>query len=127
MYELGGSGRRPSGPAHTSPFDQIASARSSTYGIQPIWPSAKHTFRFGCRASAPQNSQSVNAIAVVMNTSVAVTGGGASGDDVIQFEPEPMCMNTTVSVSAHAANSGSQCFDASCTVGRPTLPGSSLN
>jgi hypothetical protein len=62
-----------------------------------------------------------------MNTSVAVTGGGASGDEVIQFEPEPMCMNNTVSVSAHAANSGSQYFDASCTVGRPTLPGSSLN
>src|SRR6516225_4295843 len=106
MYELGGSGRRPSGPAHTSPLAQIASARSSTYGIQPICPSAKQILRSGCRASAPQKSQSVSAIAVVMNTSVAVTDGGASGDDVIQFEPEPMCMNSTVPVSAQAANIG---------------------
>ena len=43
-----------------------------------------------------------------MNTSEAVTAGGASGDDVIHVEPEPMCMKIAVPVSLHAAKNGSQ-------------------
>ena len=39
---------------------------------------------------------------------MAVTAGGASGDEVIQCEPEPMCMKMAVPVSLHAAKNGSQ-------------------
>src|SRR3989442_673201 len=113
MYVLGGRGNVLPGVAHTSPFDQMASARSSTYGIQPIWPSAKQMRRAGKRSSRPENSQSVRAMAGVTNTIVASTAGGASGDDVIQRDPDPMCMNTTVSVSAQAAKNGSQWRSAS--------------
>jgi hypothetical protein len=42
------------------------------------------------------------------STDVAATATGASGEVAGMREDEPMCMHTTVPVSAHAANSGSQ-------------------
>ena len=76
--------------------------------------------------ATPESSQSVSAITEVRNTSVPVTAGGASGDDVSQCEPEPMCMKIAVPVSSHAAKNGSQC-DPEWIVGSPSLPGSSEN
>ena len=40
--------------------------------------------------------------------SVAVTDGGASADVAGIRDEEPMCMHTTVPVSAHASKKGSQ-------------------
>ena len=47
-------------------------------------------------------------IAAFMYVSVEPTAGGASADVDGIFDDEPMCMHTTVSVSAHAAKNGSQ-------------------
>ena len=45
---------------------------------------------------------------------------GASGDVAGIFDDEPMCMQTTVSVSSHAWKNGSQNLSLSCTDGRPS-------
>ena len=42
------------------------------------------------------------------NASVAVTAGGASAEVAGMRDDDPMCMHTTVPVSAHAAKNGSQ-------------------
>ena len=58
------------------------------------------------------------------NARVALTDGGASGDAAGIFDDEPMCIATTVPVSAHAAKNGSQY--PLWIVGRPRWYGSSL-
>src|SRR5258708_31659992 len=95
MYVLGGSGSRLPSVVQISFFQRL-SARSITYGIQPICPSAKHTRRLGWRANAPENNQSESDITEVMNTRMAVTAGGPSADEVIQCEPQPMCMKLAI-------------------------------
>src|SRR6478752_5242564 len=55
----------------------------------------------------------------------ACTASGASGDDVIVLVPEPMCMATTVPVSAHAWKNGSQYPE--WMLGSPSHDGSSEN
>src|SRR5260370_15955700 len=62
-----------------------------------------------------------------MYVSVDPTPAGASGDVDGIFDDDPMCMQTTVSVSAHAAKNGSQYPSASCTDGRPRNGGISVN
>ena len=47
-------------------------------------------------------------IAAFMYVSVEPTAAGASADVDGIFDDEPMCIDTTVPVSAHAAHSGSQ-------------------
>ena len=84
------------------------SARSRTYGIQPIWPSLYAILRRGNRSNTPDISQSVIDIAAFMYVSVEPTAAGASADVDGIFDDEPMCMQTTVSVSSHAARNGSQ-------------------
>ena len=54
---------------------------------------------------------------------VACTASGASSDELIVFVPEPMCIATTVPVSAHAAKNGSQWPE--WMLGRPSHGGSS--
>src|SRR3954452_25081321 len=56
--------------------------------------------------------------------SVALTDGGASGEAAGIFEDEPMCIATTVRLSAQAAKNGSQY--PVWIVGRPRWYGSSL-
>src|SRR3954454_2598554 len=84
------------------------SARSSTYGIQPIWPSLYAILRSGKRSNTPDISQSVSDIAAFMYVSVDPTAAGASGDVDGIFDDDPMCMLMTVSVSSHARRNGSQ-------------------
>ena len=60
------------------------------------------------------------------NVSVLDTMNGASGDVAGIFELDPMCMQTTVPVSSHARNSGSQKRPLSWTDGRPSGWGFSL-
>jgi hypothetical protein len=43
------------------------------------------------------------------NARVALTDGGASGEAAGIFDDDPMCMATTVPVSAQLAKNGSQC------------------
>ena len=50
-----------------------------------------------------------------------ITSGGASSLVLLKVEDEPICMLTTVSVSSHAAHSGSQA--SLCTLGRPRAAG----
>ena len=44
----------------------------------------------------------------LLKLSEAATAGGASGEAAGIFDDEPMCMHTTVPVSAQAAKKGSQ-------------------
>src|SRR5256884_3760315 len=62
-----------------------------------------------------------------MYVSVDPTAGGASFDVDGIFDDEPMCMHTTVPVSAHAWKNGSQYPSASCTDGSPRNGGISVN
>src|SRR5207253_10400189 len=68
--------------------------------------------------------KSINDDIALPNASVALTDGGASGDAAGIFDDEPMCMATTVAVSAQAAKNGSQW--PLWMVGRPRWYGSSL-
>src|SRR5262249_475720 len=54
------------------------------------------------------------------NVSVELTMNGASGDVAGMRDDDPMCMQTTVPVSSHAWNSGSQNLFLSCTDGSPS-------
>ena len=60
------------------------------------------------------------------NVRVLEMMNGASGEVDGIFDDEPMCMHTTVPVSSHAWNSGSQNRPLSCTDGRPSGWGFSL-
>src|SRR5436190_3451882 len=62
-----------------------------------------------------------------MYVSVEPTAGGASFDVDGIFDDEPMCMQTTVPVSAHAWKNGSQYPSVSWTDGRPRNGGISVN
>src|SRR3954468_18004995 len=55
------------------------SARSSAYGIQPIWPSEYASFSFGNWMSLPENSQSASDAIELLKASVPPTPPGASG------------------------------------------------
>ena len=44
----------------------------------------------------------------LLNDSMMSVDGGASGDAAGIFDDDPMCMHSTVLVSSHTANSGSQ-------------------
>src|SRR4051794_3872349 len=61
------------------------------------------------------------------NVSVELTMNGASGDVAGMRDDEPMCMQTTVSVSSQAWNSGSQNLSLSWTDGSPSGYGFSEN
>src|ERR1051326_969715 len=87
---------------------QTSSMRSRMYGIHPTWLSAYDSLRFGCRMRAPENRKSVSENIAFAKARVAVTAGGASAVVAGILDDEPMCMQTTVSVSAHAAKNGSQ-------------------
>src|SRR5687768_1931065 len=86
----------------------MSSMRSMTYGIQPICASAYNNLRSGWRTNTPENKKSIIDIALLVKMPVAVTPSGASGLVVIVLVPDPMCMQGTVLVSAHAAQNGSQ-------------------
>ena len=86
----------------------MLSARSSAYGIQPIWPSEYASFSSGKRTSTPENRKSASDAIELLNDSMMSVDGGASGDAAGIFDDEPMCMHSTVRVSSHIANSGSQ-------------------
>src|SRR3954471_19146558 len=83
------------------------SARSSAYGIQPIWPSEYASFNFGNSISLPENNQSASDAIELLNASAPPTPPGASGDAAGFVDDEPMCMHSVTPVSLQTANSGS--------------------
>src|SRR3954453_5032175 len=87
---------------------QTVSARSSTYGIQPVWPPAGGSFSLGNSMSLPENNQSASDAMELLNASVPPTPPGASGDAAGFVEDDPMCMQSGTPVSLHTWNSASQ-------------------
>src|SRR5450755_1853833 len=87
---------------------QTVSARSSTYGIQPIWPSEYASFSFGNSISLAENNQSARDAIELLNASVPPTPPGASGDAAGFVDDDPMCMHNVTPVSLHTRNTGSQ-------------------
>src|SRR5215510_11160438 len=83
------------------------SARSSAYGIQPIWPSEYASFSFGNSMSLPENNQSASEAIELLNASVPPTPPGASGDAAGFVDDEPMCMHNVTPVSLHTWKTGS--------------------
>src|SRR6185369_3096172 len=83
------------------------SARSSAYGIQPIWPSEYASFNFGYWMSLPENNQSASDAIELLNASVPPTPPGASGDAAGLVDDEPMCMHNVTPQSLQTWNSGS--------------------
>src|SRR5256885_11688217 len=77
-------------------------------GIHPTWPSLKAMRRVGNRARRPDEAQSTRAAWVFWEVRATQTRIGASADVVVNFDDEPMCMLTIVSVSWHAVHRGSQ-------------------
>src|SRR3954452_20732868 len=112
-------------PAHARCSSHTSSARSSTYGIQPIWPSLYASLMDGWRTSTPENRKSLIDDIALPKLNVAATAGGASADVNGICDDDPMCMQISVSVSAHASKNGSQYPE--CSVGSPSLAGISEN
>src|SRR5689334_25316261 len=80
------------------------SARSSAYGIQPIWPSLYASFSLGNWMSLPEKSQSASDAIELLNASVPPTPPGASGEAAGFVDDEPMGMQSVTPVSLQAWN-----------------------
>src|SRR5947208_14098769 len=83
------------------------SARSSAYGIQPIWPSEYASFSLGNSISLAENNQSASDAIELLNARVPPTPPGASGDAAGFVDDEPMCMHSVTPVSLQTRNIGS--------------------
>src|SRR5215471_17785999 len=94
-------------PPHARCSRHTSSARSSTYGNQPIWPSEYASFNSGKRTSTPEKRKSESDAIALLNDKVAATATGASPEVAGICDDEPMCMQTTVCVSWHATKNGS--------------------
>src|SRR5580765_2272511 len=93
---------------HASCLSHTVSARSSAYGIQPIWPSEYASFNLGNSISLPENNQSASDAIELLNASVPPTPPGASGDAAGFVDDDPMCMHSVTPQSLQTWNSGSQ-------------------
>src|SRR4051794_11760849 len=105
-------------------LSHTVSARSSAYGIQPIWPSEYASFSFGYLISLPENNQSASEAIELLNASVPPTPAGESFDAAGFVDDEPMCMHSVTPVSLHTWNTGSQ--SGLWIDGRPSRSGSSV-
>ena len=86
-------------PVQLEWYCHTLSARSSAYGIQPIWPSEYASFNVGKRTSTPENKKSASDAIELLNDNMMSVSGGASGDAAGIFDDDPMCMQSTVRVS----------------------------
>src|SRR6478672_68819 len=107
-YVDGGSGTMALAWVQGSCWSHTVSARSSAYGIQPIWPSEYASFNFGKSMSLPENNQSASEAIELLNASVPPTPPGASGDAAGLVDDDPMCMHSVTPVSSHTCSTGSQ-------------------
>ena len=90
---------------------------------QPMPPSLMAMRRSGKRTHTPDHNQSAAAINALAGKSVGYSSKGGSDDGIGAHADEPVCKQTTVSVSAHAARNGSQWPE--CNDGRSSLDGNS--
>src|SRR5271155_493384 len=102
----GGSGILSATPPQPRFSSHTMSARSKMYGIHPIWPSEYASFKLGKRTRTPENKKSTTEKVALVWVRVEPTAGGASAEVDGIFDDEPMCMLTTVLVSAHARKNG---------------------
>src|SRR5580765_586283 len=93
---------------HASCLSHTVSARSSAYGIQPIWPSEYASLSFGNLMSLPENNQSAIDAIELLNARVPPTPPGESFDATGLVDDEPMCMHSVTPVSLQTWNTGSQ-------------------
>src|SRR3954468_9499858 len=96
------------------------------YGIQPTWLSDSAIFRAGWRAIVPDITQSVRQNIDATDVSVMLAPTLESSVDFGLVDDDPMCMQITVPVSAHAWMNGSQNPSLSYTIGRSRNCGRSL-
>src|SRR5205807_4845693 len=76
------------------------------------------------RTSTPENKKSASDAIELLHESRMATDGGASAEVAGILEDEPMCMQTVVRVSSHAAKNGSH--SPVWMLGRPRCTGISL-
>src|SRR5438270_5863125 len=84
------------------------SARSSAYGIHPIWRSEDASFSLGNSMSLAENSQSASEAIELLKARVPPTPPGASGDAAGFVDDDPMCMQIVTPQSLQTWKSGSQ-------------------
>src|SRR5207248_9165526 len=92
--------------------------------MQPIWPSEYASFNSGNRTRTPEKRKSASDAIELLHDRRIATDGGASFDVAGIFDDDPMCMQTAVRVSSHAAKNGSQY--PLWMLGRPRCTGISL-
>src|SRR5262245_37099442 len=91
-----------------TPSRHTLSMRSSWNGIQPTWLSAYVILMSWNRDNVPEKTQSHSEPCAFCAYSDIDVASGASGAVLGIFDDEPMCIDTVVAVSSHAAQSGSQ-------------------
>ena len=78
-------------------------------GTQPIPPSDRATFSFGKRKATPDHNHSPAASSALTGKKVGRISKGGSGEGRAAQADDPVCRQTTVSVSSQAAKKGSHC------------------
>src|SRR5690348_17070515 len=78
---------------------------------QPMPPSDSAMARRGKRVHTPDHSQSAQARKALAGKRVGNSSKGGSSLGIGAHDAEPVCRHTTVSVSSHAARSGSHAPD----------------
>src|SRR5690348_9877492 len=86
---------------------QTPSIRSSWNGSHPTWLSAYASLMSGKRANVPENTQSHTDPWAFCALSAIDVASGASSEVVGIDDDDPMCIETTVSLSLHASHNGS--------------------
>src|SRR3954470_2123835 len=83
--------------------------RSISIGTQLIPPSENAILSFGKRVGTCAQSQSAAVTSALTGKRLVYNASGAPGDRAAVHDDEPLCRQTTVSVSSHARSNGSQC------------------
>src|SRR3954453_17955899 len=95
--------------------------RSRKYGIQPMRPSDRATFRSGNLRNSGDQIRSAAACTMLIGVSVMRQSIGASGAVITSEDDDPMCMHTTTCSSLQACQNGSQWSE--WMLGQPSFDG----
>src|SRR3954447_15993066 len=99
--------------------------RSRKYGVHPMPPSDSAILRSGNLRKICDQMRSAAHIRMLTGVTVIITSTGASSDVIAIDDDDPMCGHTTVPVSSHARQNGSQW--SVWKLGYPSLVGFSEN
>src|SRR6266700_3014281 len=83
--------------------------RSINIGTQLIPPSENAILILGNRVGTCAHSQSAAVTSALTGNKLVYSSSGAPGDRAAVHDDDPLCKQTTVSVSSHARRNGSQC------------------